>query len=774
MKSVSGGWRAEWIWASQSFGMNEFAYFRKSLMITRPVRRAVLRGTAHNHYRAMVNGERVSGEVVPAPSNPEKGKLYNQYDVTAHIRLGENVLSAAVCYLGGSGQNYVDGVPGLRMQLELTYPDGSAETFGTDCSWKCLSDTPYQNHTEFSHRRRIGPMEVFDARKEPEGWQRPGFSDGDWQDAVPAPEETAAWQLKPQRIPEGIVERLLTPRLCGMAENVRVYDAGKILSGWPVLSLRGAAAGQRFTLRYSEDLDERGRVKHNVCNDTSEFYCDCYISGGRPQEEWRPDFCYKAFRYCEIESDGPLPEGCALFLAEAHTGIRQTGSFDCGDPMLNALFDACIQTQKNNALGQLVDCPHREQAQYLADADLQAESLLYHFDGAAMVEKVLADFADGQHADGSFPFVYPSNFEHPNFSLKIPEWDLHFILLLWKLFRHTGEEALLERYYLPAERTLRRQLGFVDESGLVRKTEDWHISDWPYPELEQSGSYYTVHNCLVYRCAALMSRIAQMCGRAQDAEWFSAQAGSLREVILRRFYDPARKAFRDSDGSGQYSQAVSAAAMSCGVVPQEEQAEVLARIASAGHHTSTLLSLDLLRLLFENGKGAEAYALLTKTDDHSWGRMIRLGYRTMWEGFRNIESHCHAWNAYIARIMTEYLAGIRLLAPGFRKIGVMPYLAEGLPFAEGSIAAPGGEIYVRWERVPRGYTLKCCIPEGSSAEVVFPLFGQDAAVMERGQAVAAGGGFAKLPAEMQGLAIRAEECRVQICSGFYFFTVELS
>lgn len=603
MKSESGGWRAEWIWASQSFGMNEFAYFRKSLMITRPVRRAVLRGTAHNHYRAMVNGERVSGEVVPAPSNPEKGKLYNQYDVTAHIRLGENVLSAAVCYLGGSGQNYVDGVPGLRMQLELTYPDGSAETFGTDCSWKCLSDTPYQNHTEFSHRRRIGPMEVFDARKEPEGWQRPGFSDGDWQDAVPAPEETAAWQLKPQRIPEGIVERLLTPRLCGMAENVRVYDAGKILSGWPVLSLRGAAAGQRFTLRYSEDLDERGRVKHNVCNDLSEFYCDCYIAGGRPQEEWRPDFCYKAFRYCEIESDGPLPEGCALFLAEAHTGIRQTGSFDCGDPMLNALFDACIQTQKNNALGQLVDCPHREQAQYLADADLQAESLLYHFDGAAMVEKVLADFADGQHADGSFPFVYPSNFEHPNFSLKIPEWDLHFILLLWKLFRHTGEEALLERYYLPAERTLRRQLGFVDESGLVRKTEDWHISDWPYPELEQSGSYYTVHNCLVYRCAVLMSRIAQMCGRAQDAEWFSAQVGSLREAILRRFYDPARKAFRDSDGSGQFSQAVSAAAMSCGVVPREEQEAVLARIASAGHHTSTLLSLDLLRLLFENGRG---------------------------------------------------------------------------------------------------------------------------------------------------------------------------
>ena len=120
------------------------------------------------------------------------------------------------------------------------------------------------------------------------------------------------------------------------------------------------------------------------------------------------------------------------------------------------------------------------------------------------------------------------------------------------------------------------------------------------------------------------------------------------------------------------------------------------------------------------------------------------------------------------------MAVFRLLAPGFRKIGVMPYLAEDLPFAEGLIAARCAEIYVRWGRVPRGYTLNCCIPEGASAEVVFPLVGRDAAIMERGQAVAAGGGFAKLPAGMQGLAIRAEECRVQICSGFYFFTVELS
>ncbi|MFQ9800564.1 MAG: family 78 glycoside hydrolase catalytic domain [Clostridia bacterium] len=590
MKTENGGWSAKWIWTHAAFGMNEFAYFRKAIVITRQVCRAVLLATAHNHYKAMINGVRVSGEVTPAPSNPVKNKLYNEYDITRHIQHGENVLSAMVCYLGGSGQNYVDGVPGLLMQLELTYSDGSVQRIGTDGTWRCLLDTPYQNHTEFSHRRRIGPMEIFDARKEPDGWQYPGFSDKNWPFAVPAAAETNAWLLTPQRIQEGAVERLLTPQLCDAAENVRVYDAGKIISGWPVLSLKGAKAGQRFTLRYSEDLDKHGRVKHNVCNDTSEFYCDCYIASGRLREEWSPNFCYKAFRYCEIESDMALPEEYGLLLAEAHTGIRQVGYFVCGDPLLNALFSACIQTQKNNALGQLVDCPHREQAQYLADADLQAESLLYHFDVVSMVEKVLTDFTDGQHADGSFPFVYPSNFEHPNFSLKIPEWDLHFILLLWKLFYYTGNSELLETYYAPAENTLRRQLNCIDTSGLVRKTEDWHISDWPYPEIEQSGEYYTVHNCLVYRSTFLMACIAEYCGRKKDAQWFSDQAEALRLAIMKNLYDPVRRRFRDSSGSANFSQAVSVAALSYGVVPRKEQPALLRQIAAEGHHTSTLLS----------------------------------------------------------------------------------------------------------------------------------------------------------------------------------------
>src|SRR5690606_9817802 len=149
--------------------------------------------------------------------------------------------------------------------------------------------------------------------------------------------------------------------------------------------------------------------------------------------------------------------------------------------------------QKNNALGQLVDCPHREQAQYIADTDLQAESLLYNFNALTMLEKTLSDFADAQLEDGTFPFVAPTNYEQSDFHIQITEWDLHYGTLLWKLYNASGERRLLETYYGP----LRRMVDYFlskrhPEVGLVPLDKGWHISDWPYPTVEHEGEFLTV------------------------------------------------------------------------------------------------------------------------------------------------------------------------------------------------------------------------------------------------------------------------------------------
>ncbi|GAA3408508.1 family 78 glycoside hydrolase catalytic domain [Paenibacillus hodogayensis] len=721
-------WKAMWIWKPGDVRTNDFAYFRKTFRADREIGLAKLFVSAHHVLELFVNGRRVTGYGSPAPTNPEETKYYLAYDVTELLRTGDNCLAAIVHYLGGDGQNYVNGYPGLLLQGHIEYADRTSTSVVTDESWDCLAVIPHRAGTPYQQNRRITAVEAYDARLADERWTRSEY-EGRCTKAVPALQNgECRWPMKWQAVPEGNVDEIIVPVPKDVQEiGCQVFDAGKIVSGWPRLTVKGFA-GATVRMRYSEDLDERGYVKHNVCNETSEHYYDEYTMTGAEIEIWEPSLSFKAFRYVEVTGFQELLGEGGVQIVSAHTALPRTGDFRSSSELLNDLYEACVQTQKNNALGQLVDCPHREQAQYLADSDLQAELLLNQFDSAAIVEKVLADFTDGQLADGTFPFVYPSNFEHHDFHIRIPEWDLHFPTLLHKLYRHTGDTRLLQRFYGPARRMALHYTGLADAgTGLVprsriKKPRHWHISDHPYPEIDHSGEYLTVQNMKLAHDLNLMAEMADAMGDGAEAALMDSHSRALKGAILTHLYDAGNRRFRDCYGSENSHQGTNAVALHYGFVPPEHKEQALETVAAQGLQTKTLLSLDLLHVLFRQGKAEEGYQLLTKTDFPGWGYMIRQGSRTIWEGFRDIESHCHAWNAYPAKMMVEYLAGIQLAETGWRRIRIKPFVPENLDRAEGSVTTPRGKVKVRWEKGAGGAELKLNveIPVGSAASVWIP------------------------------------------------------
>ncbi|WP_409345575.1 family 78 glycoside hydrolase catalytic domain [Paenibacillus sp. MBLB4367] len=721
-------WKANWIWKPGEARINDFAYFRKSFRLDKKIGLAKIFASAHHFMQLYVNGERVGGYGSPAPTNPLRTKYYLAYDVTRLLREGDNCIAAIVHYLGGDGQNYVNGAPGFLLQAEIAFADGSAETVITDKTWDTLTDIPHRIGTRYQQNRRISAIESYDARKADESWTGSEYS-GVCARAVTAGRiEEQQWRVRWQTIPEGAVEETIVPMPMPVQEIGRqVFDTGKIVSGWPRLTVKGIR-GTKIRMRYSEDLDEQGYVKHNVSNETSDYYYDEYTMCGAEEETWEPDLSYKAFRYIEVTGYPELLEAEQVLIVSAHTAMAYEGGFRSSSELLNEMYDACIQTQKNNALGQLVDCPHREQAQYLADSDLQAELLLYQFDSARMVEKVLADFADGQLADGTFPFVYPSNYEHPDFHIRIPEWDLHFPTILWKLYRFSGDIRTLERLYAPAKRMLVHYFDQTDvKLGLVpqsrgTKPRDWHISDHPYPEIDHSGEFLTVQNMKLAHGLSLMAEIAGILGYESEAEQMTARSAFMTGAIQSHLYDTENKRFRDSYGVESSHQGTNAVAMHYGFVPQADMEALLDRIEGQGLETKTLLSLNLLHVLFRNGRAEAGYRLLTKTDFPSWGYMIRQGSRTIWEGFRDIESHCHAWNAYPARMMVEYVAGIRTEETGWTHIGIKPFVPSDLDYAEGRVTTLRGNVSAAWEKTAdgEGLRLNVDVPVGSEASVWIP------------------------------------------------------
>ncbi len=718
-------WTAKWIWKNQEVNFNDFAYFRKEFPVKKAVCQAEVWVSAHNHLMLYVNGEKVSGYVTPAPTHPVKSKFYLHYDITHLLKEGNNVFGAAAHFIGGGGQNYVNGLPGFILQCHVGYEDGSDETIITDESWKVQGQTPFKNGTVFQQNRKISAIEDYDARIEETGWLHDGFNDALWEPAALSRISSAGWGMKQQTIPEGKVHEILMPSPVGVQQrSLQVFDAGKIVTGWPRLDLPGLN-GVKVTMRYSEDMDDEGRVKHNVCNEKSDYYYDCYTMKGDSREIWEPDFSYKAFRYVEVTGYPEIIGPENIQIVSAGTGLTYSGYFNSSNQLLNDIYQACIQTQKNNVVGQTVDCPHREQAQYLADSDLQAETFIYNFTDRPVLEKVLLDFCDAQNTDGTFPFVFPTNTDNSEFNIKIPEWDLHFVTLLWKNYYMYDNEGILQQCYEAAQKNVNYYWTIRDEAtGLIPKAEGfpigWNISDWPYPAIDETGDFLAVQNCLFYHVLGLMSKIACILGFNQDGEEYVRQAACIRESITGYLYDPDNRLFVDSYGSVQSHQGTNVVAYQYGLVPEGDRKAVLDFITAQGFSCSTLLSLNLLQVLFENGRADAAYNLLNRTEQPGWGYMISKGYKTMWEGFQDIESHSHAWNAYPARILSEYLVGIKAAAPGFKEIEVKPYIPSGLQFAEGKVPSIHGEIYTRWDIIGSTFQLKLGIPDDCVARVTLP------------------------------------------------------
>lgn len=204
-------WRAEWIWSHTEVRCNDFAYFRKELDILGAICTARLFVSAHNVANLYLNGRKVGGYVTPAPTNPWKRKYYTAYNVTPLLAEGPNCIAAVAHYLGGSGQNYVIGVPGFRLQLHVVYRDGTMECFKTDTTWETIRDVPHRIGTPYQQNRRISAIEEVDAGKLDHGWMRVGFASGKCDKAVLADSRIRGWTMTGQELPEGEIEELIVP-----------------------------------------------------------------------------------------------------------------------------------------------------------------------------------------------------------------------------------------------------------------------------------------------------------------------------------------------------------------------------------------------------------------------------------------------------------------------------------------------------------------------------------------------------------------------------------
>jgi alpha-L-rhamnosidase len=146
--------------------------------------------------------------------------------------------------------------------------------------------------------------------------------------------------------------------------------------------------------------------------------------------------------------------------------------------------------------------------------------MLLNFDPRAAYRKWLRDIRDAQRPDGSLPSIVPTGgwgFMWGNG----PAWDSALVLIPWYQYLYAGDTVILEENYDAMARYVDYLTG-MEVDGIV----DFGLGDWcppggngkiKCPVAVTDTAYYHV-------CARLVSRVAAVLGREEDAAKYAALA----------------------------------------------------------------------------------------------------------------------------------------------------------------------------------------------------------------------------------------------------------
>ncbi|RLF14392.1 MAG: alpha-L-rhamnosidase, partial [Thermoprotei archaeon] len=768
-----GDWRAKWITGGK--------LLRKEFELPAPVKRAFVHVVGLGYYELRINGRKVGDRVLDPPwTDYDKRVLYATYDVADYLKPGMNAIGIMLGrgrYIKAYGYDEVLKAI-LQMRVELV--DGSVVEVVTDETWRA-ADGPVVYDDLYNG-------ETYDATREEDGWDLPGFDDSGWRSV-----EVVAH--KGRLVPSGSfppirrVGRLKPRRILNPSPSVYVFDFGQNLTGWVRLRVSGPK-GTTVKMRYAELVDERGKL--NTKNLRGAKATDTYVLKGRGVEVYEPRFTYHGFRYVEVTGYPGVPSLDDVEAVIVHSDVEPMGGFAASNELINDIHRIVWWSQVANLMGVPTDCPQRDERMgWGGDAQLTAELAMLNFWMPSFYEKWMDDWADAQLEDGSVPDVVPPYWK---FYPADPAWGEAYVLIPWLLYVYYNDLRVIERHYERIKRWVEYLLSKAEDYVLkFSKYGDWcpprHIKA---PEIP--GEF--VSTWILYNDLITLSRMAEILDRGEEAENFKKLAGRVRKALNKAFLKEEKLlTAQQSEGALQWVSItsvhyVSPSCQTCNAmslysrIAPEDKVEAVFKALVRDVEVEKDKHLDtgiigtryLLPVLSEYGRPDLALAIATQTSYPSWGYMIREGATTLWERWEYLaggamNSHNHIMFGTVDMYFYQYLAGIRPLKPGFREFIVKPDPVD-LERVAATTRPIAGPISVEVIRGERKVAMQVQVPVSSKALVYVPTKGIGRpVVLEGGKVVWREGKPISLTEGIEEARAEGEYIVFKVGSGTYKFEV---
>lgn len=713
----------EWITSAEDQGERVLRFVRK-FNLHKSVDSATLYYCGLGYHDALLNGEPCDTvHMDPAHANYAKTCYYRVSHLPREsFRSGENRLEIAVAPgWRKNGTDFMWEVLGDRKiefygdsilwaYLHITYRDGTAEDIVTDSTWLCALDPRTSSIFNGETFEAALNLAFDDCEKLPVR-------------AVPAP----GGEMRPMTLqPIQIMDVYDPVAITRPKEGMFVVDFGQNIAGVVRLTLpERLEAGQVITLRHAEELDEDGTLYTDVLRGAAQT--DTYVATGdeRDLDFWIPTFTYHGFRYCAV-TGVPALKADSVHALLIHTDLENRSYFRCGSPMVNAIQNAVLMTERDNMHSILTDCPQRdERMAWMNDATVRFEETPYNFDASRIFPKIVQDIHNEQRAEGQFtccsPYIYGALPADPVCSA--------YLVAGKEALMHYGELGAVDEFFdgfAAWEDFLLSHSpdGTVDYSYYG----DWAAPAYACPSEEYAASAvtpgvlmstgYSYYNC------KLLSDFARRTGRVEAEAKYAAAAETVRNAFLDKWFD----ATTGKVATG--SMGCQAFALWLGILPVASEAlaaQVMHDDLVAHHYKFTTGNLNtryLMDMLTKHGYVEDAWTVITSEEYPSFGFMLQNEATTVWERFElkknpSMNSHNHPMYGAVGYWFYAYLGGIIPTEPGFAHVSVKPYFPEKLLSCHAVVDTVMGELSVRWSKRYGKLYLFVQVPFGMTADVDF-------------------------------------------------------
>ena len=685
--------------------------------------------SAGQQYDFHVNG--VRSAIGPSFAYPDE-QYYQATDITRLVRTGAINAIGVVTHWSTPGQGRPASVPAFIARVTIDHADGTRQAITSDASWRThtgpwIQGPPRNDEGDF--------VEHIDGRREPLGWDLPGFDDHAWKPAqiVGTHPVTPFRHLFAART--HIVERAVKPvTLKRLAGGAYVADFGAVIAATPAVELRDGIAGRKVSVLGGYLLDPNGHVSKARGIQQTDMHW--YYDERSGTQMFRP-FGYLGYRYLEIDGAKERLGASEVLSYERHAAVpdEHAAHFETSNATVNAVWKLARHSTLFSSQEQFIDTPTREKGAFMDPYD--SSVTMAAFDDRAMTFEALRDFARSQQRywpDGRVNAVYP-NGDHAR---DIPDFTEQYVEWVWQAYETTGDRAQLETLY-PVVKNI---ADYVDRAidagtGLVTNLPGggsdyrYGLVDWP-PQMRYGYDMATVARTTENILAVdVFDRVADL------ARALGHPAAEVRTELIRaaRLTDAIHRRLRRSDGvlidgleadgspSKHTSQIANAYAVAFGLVPTGQVKAVADYIVSLGNQIGVSTFSSLLDALHAAGRDNDFVTAITNSNQPGYAQILREGATYTWESWdarQTGDSESHGFGSSVLTTLQNDLLGVRVTAPGGSHVDVSTPAITPMN-ATGVVVTQRGRIPVAWSRSAAGqFLLDVTIPDNVVATLHVP------------------------------------------------------